>query len=88
MNSEVLPCGEGFSGDVELRKTLKGCRVEKGLWAVAQARILRGCCVAKDLWVCHRNRCFRESGLVTIQEKRSVLTQSNAKLEGGRIQKM
>lgn len=53
MNSEVLPCGEGFSGDVELRKTLKGCRVEKGLWAVAQARILRGCCVAKDLWVCH-----------------------------------
>ena len=25
-----------------------------------------------------RNRCFRESGLVTIQEKRSVLTQSNA----------
>ena len=27
--------------------------VEKGLWAVAQARILRGCCVAKDLWVCH-----------------------------------
>lgn len=48
-NSEVLPCGEGFSGDVEGEEDLKGCSVEKDLWAVAEAGILRGCCVAKDL---------------------------------------
>lgn len=48
----VLPCGEGFSGDVE-QEDLKGCSVERDLWAVAEAGILRGCCVAKDLWVCH-----------------------------------